>query len=63
MKFIKINNDLCFLSKSNNYKFVFIGNINEIHILTNEKSNREVPGFFKYPAIHPGPKTNRHPRN
>ena len=29
------------------YKCEFVGKINEIHILINEKSNREIPGFFK----------------
>ena len=29
------------------YKCEFVGKINEIHILINEKSNREIPRFFK----------------
>ena len=29
------------------HKCEFVGKINEIHILINEKSNREIPGFFK----------------
>ena len=33
------------------YKCEFVGKVNEIHILINEKSNREIPGFFK---IEPG---------
>ena len=42
------------------YKCEFNGKINEIHILINEKSNREIPGFFKIsrdisrPKIEPG---------
>ena len=42
------------------YKCEFNGKINEIHILINEKSNREIPGFFKLsrdisrPKIGPG---------
>ena len=41
------------------YKCEFNGKINEIHILINEKSNREIPGFFKisrdisWPKIEP----------
>ena len=54
------------------YKCEFNGKINEIHILINEKSNREIPGFFKiwpfpnpasYHGIYPGPKLNRDPGN
>ena len=45
------------------YASVYIGKINEIHILSNEKSNREIPGFFKYPGIHPRPKSYRDPGN
>ena len=29
------------------YKCEFAGKINELHILISEKSNREIPGFFK----------------
>ena len=29
------------------YEFVFVGKINEIYILVNEKSNWEIPGYFK----------------
>ena len=29
------------------YKCEFVGKIYEIHILINEKRNREIPGFFK----------------
>ena len=29
------------------YKCEFVGKINEIHILINKKSNREIPRFFK----------------
>ena len=29
------------------YKCEFVGKINGIHILINEKSNRKIPGFFK----------------
>ena len=42
------------------YKCEFNGKIIEIHILFNEKSNREIPGFFKiprdisWPKIEPG---------
>ena len=42
------------------YKCEFNGKINEIHILINEKSKREIPGFFKIsrdisrPKIEPG---------
>ena len=42
------------------YKCEFVGKINETHILINEKSNREIPGFFKIsrdisrPKIDPG---------
>ena len=38
------------------YKCEFNGKINEIHILIYEKSNREIPGFFKIsrPKIEPG---------
>ena len=42
------------------YNCEFVGKINEIHILINEKSNREIPGFFKIsrdisrPKIEPG---------
>ena len=42
------------------YKCEFNGKINEIHILINEKSNREILGFFKIsqdisrPKIEPG---------
>ena len=42
------------------YKCEFNGKINEIHILINEKSNREIPGFFKIsrdisrPKMEPG---------
>ena len=42
------------------YKCEFVGKINEIHILINKKSNREIPGFFKYPRIHPGNETLHH---
>ena len=49
--------------KLKSYKCVFIGNINEIHILIKEKSNQEIPRFLKYPGIHPRPKTNRDPGN
>ena len=45
------------------YKCEFNGKINEIHILINEKSNREIPGFSKYPGIYPGSKLNRDPGN
>ena len=37
---------------------VFIGKIpkiNDRQILIKEKSNREIPGFSKYPGIHPRP--------
>ena len=46
--------------KFKSYKCVFIGKINEIHILINEKSNRDISGFFKisrdtsWPKIKPG---------
>ena len=33
--------------KLKSYSCVFIGEIIEIHILINEKSNREISGFFK----------------
>ena len=33
--------------KFKSYICVFIGKINEVHILMNEKSNQEIPGFFK----------------
>ena len=42
------------------YTCEFVGKINEIHILINEKSNREIRGFFKIsqdtsrPKIEPG---------
>ena len=42
------------------YKCEFFGKINDIHILINEKSNREILGFFKIsrdksrPKIEPG---------
>ena len=42
------------------YKCEFVGKINEIHILINKKSNREIPGFLKIsrdisrPKIEPG---------
>ena len=42
------------------YECEFIGKINEIHILINEKSNREIQGFLKIsrdisrPKIEPG---------
>ena len=53
------------------YKSKFVCKITEIHILINEKSNREIPGFFKIsrdisrPKIEPGsrelnPNTDRH---
>ena len=46
--------------KFTSYKCEFVVKINEIHILINEKSNREIPGFFKIsrdisvPQIDPG---------
>ena len=38
------------------FKCEFVAKINETHILINEKSNREIPGFFKIsrPKIEPG---------
>ena len=42
------------------YKCEFVGKINEIHILINEKSMREIMGFFKIsrdispPKVEPG---------
>ena len=42
------------------YKCEFNGKFNEMHILINEKSNREIPGFYKIsrdisrPKIEPG---------
>ena len=33
--------------KLKSYRCVFIGKINEMHILINEKSNREILAFFK----------------
>ena len=41
---------------------VYISKINDIHNLINEKSNREIPIFFKYPEIHIRSKSNRLPR-
>ena len=38
------------------YKCEFVGKINEIHILINEKSNREILGFFKISRDISGPK-------
>ena len=29
------------------YMYIYIGKINEIYILINEKSNRKIPRFFK----------------
>ena len=43
------------------YKCEFVGKINEIHILINKKSNREIPDFFKYAGIYPSPKLKRDP--
>ena len=45
---------------------VFIGKINEIHILIsiNEKSSLELPGFFQILLdTYTGPKPNRDPVN
>ena len=33
--------------KLKSYKCKFFGKINEIHVLINEKSNQEIPGFFR----------------
>ena len=46
IKFIKNKNKFFFM-KFKSYKYEFIGKIKEIHILINEKSNREIPGSFK----------------
>ena len=45
-----------FFMKFIRYKCEFVGKMNEIHILINEKSNREIPRFFKIsrPKIEPG---------
>ena len=47
IKFIKNRNNIFFLMKLKSYRCVFIGKINEMHILINEKSNREILAFFK----------------
>ena len=42
-------------------KRIFIGNINEIHILINENKSGKSQDFSKYAGAHPGPETNRNP--
>ena len=47
-KIILIKNvNIFFIMKFIGYKCEFNGKINEIHILINEKSNREIPGILK----------------
>ena len=41
------NKNKLFFFHTISYSCVFIGQINEMHILINEKSNREISGFFK----------------
>ena len=47
MKFIKNKNVYIFFHKFKSYSCVFIGKINEIYILIDDKANRETLEFFK----------------
>ena len=57
-------NNIFFFMKFKSYTCVFIGKMNEIHIIITEKSIREIPEFLKkHSRINPEPKSQRDPGN